>query len=63
MPASDHFGPVIPMGAPQAALHRFRPLVWRTHAAECSHGDIVTANVERDHRDTQRQLRSAGGEQ
>ncbi len=50
MPATGDSRPVRSVGTGQAAPHRLRPLGRRTHAAECSHGHRVTANVHRDDR-------------
>jgi hypothetical protein len=51
------------VSTPEAAPHLLRPLVWRTHAAECSHGRGITANVHRNHGNTRYQLRGSRGEQ
>ena len=58
MPPAGDRGPVLAVGAPKAAAQRLRPLVRRTHAPECSHGQVVTANVNRNHGDTPHHVRS-----
>src|ERR1017187_7913767 len=63
MPGTRHLDPVVAMVTPEAPAHRLSPLVWRTHAPECSHGCGVAANVHRHHRDAEHQLRRPCGEQ
>src|ERR1700722_28768 len=63
MPGARHVNPVVTVGAPEASAHRLRPLVGRTHAAECSHGCGVAAHVCRHHGDTADQVRRSCGKQ